>query len=86
MAIKGFVSRVVHEDPEAAIFSVADYGVVADLFEAIPSLTKKLKELNVKIILNKKPSYRISGNSNQDLMILSTKSALHEVSKYIFFC
>jgi len=34
----------INNDPDALIFQIADYGIVADLHQVLPLLTKKIRQ------------------------------------------
>ncbi len=45
LPLSGAIQHVaVNNDQNAPIFEIADYGIVADIFEVMPALTKELQK------------------------------------------
>ena len=35
----------INKDPQAPIFNIATYGIIGDVFEVVPALTAKFRQL-----------------------------------------
>jgi electron transfer flavoprotein alpha subunit len=54
----------VNRDREAPIFEVAHYGIIGDLFEVIPALTSRLREIATSPRSSKDNNGMVSGDKS----------------------